>query len=76
MIDMFQITEDDAKRRRAALATMLDQMEVPQMRKELTDTNLRWLMRNIGSRNSEHPMVQPARDLIKWLLRWGQKQNA
>lgn len=68
---LFEITEDDVKRRRAALATMLDMMDVPESRREQSDTNLRWLTRNIAVRNGEHPMVQPARDLIKWLLRWG-----
>jgi len=69
--NLFEITEDDVKRRRAALATMLDMMDVPEMRKDLTSANLRWLTRNIAVRNGTHPMVQPARDLIKWLLRWG-----
>ena len=71
MPNLFEITEDDVKRRRAALATMLDMMDVPEMRKDLTSANLRWLTRNIAVRNGTHPMVQPARDLIKWLLRWG-----
>ena len=75
-MNMFEITEDDVKRRRAALATLLNQMDIPEKRKELTDANMRWIMRNIGVRNENQPMVQPVRDLIKWLLRWGRDQNA
>ncbi len=69
-MNMFEITEDDVKRRRAALGTLLNQMNVPNFRKDLTDTNLRWLMRNLSIDNGDHPMAATARDLVKWLLRW------
>ncbi len=70
MSSLFEITEDDAKRRRAALGTLLDMMDVPKLRKDLTKTaNLRWLMRNISANNGDHPMTPTAKELIQWLLR-------
>jgi len=69
MSSLLELTEDDAQRRRAALATMLNMMDIPTSRKEPTQANLRWLTRNINVRNVDNPMVQPAKDLIKWLLR-------
>ncbi len=68
--NMFELTEDDAKRRRAALATMLDMMDVPEMRKEPKPSNLRWLQRNLAVNNSNNPMLQSTLGLVKWLLRW------
>lgn len=68
--NMFELTEDDAKRRRAALATMLGMMDVPEMRKEPKPSNLRWLQRNLAVNNSNNPMLQSTLDLVKWLLRW------
>lgn len=69
MTSLLELTEDDAQRRRAALATLLDMMDIPSSRKEPTQANLRWLMRNINVRNESHPMIQPTKDIIKWLLR-------
>ena len=69
-VNWFEITEDDVERRRAALATLLDMMEVPESRKDGTKRNVNWLRRNLAVQNSSHPMFQTANDLVIWLCRW------
>ena len=39
------------------LVKVLDTMEVPALRKELTTTNVRWLLRNLRVRNAQHPDI-------------------
>lgn len=73
--NMFEITEDDAARRRAALSTLLDTMDVPSQRKDFTKRNVNWLRRNLAVRNSENPMFQSANDLVIWLCRWHDAQD-
>ena len=70
MTNVFEINEDDAKRRRAALATLLNSMDVPKMRTEPTPANLRWLQRNLAVNNSKNPMLDSTLQIVKWLLRW------
>lgn len=61
---------EDIERRRSALGTILAQMDVPEMRKELDDTgNLRWLNRNLAVRNKNHPMFTTARTILKEILK-------
>lgn len=43
------------------LKEILDTMDIPEQRK----TDMGWLWRNIGVRNSDHPMFDEARLLIK-----------
>ena len=57
------------RRKRSALGTILEQMEVPEMRRELTKRNLMWLNRNIAANNSEHPLFETARELLTQILR-------
>jgi len=67
---------EDIERRRSALGTILAQMDVPEMRRELYNTgNLRWLNRNLAVRNKDHPMFVTAQTILteilketKWLL--------
>jgi hypothetical protein len=39
------------------IAKVLDTMDVPLFRKELTTTNVRWLLRNLRVRNAQHPDI-------------------
>ena len=61
------------RRKESALGTILDMMDVPAMRKEVSAPNVRWLMRNLGARNSGHPMFDTARILLKEILKEKQK---
>jgi len=57
-------------KKRSALRTLLQQMNVPQLRQDVTrKANLRWLMRNLGVQNKEHAMFETAMELIKWLIK-------
>ena len=42
------------------LVKALDTMEIPALRKELTTTNVRWLLRNLRVRNAQHPDINEA----------------
>jgi chorismate-pyruvate lyase len=65
---------EDIEKRKSALGTILAQMDVPEMRKELDNTgNLRWLNRNLAIRNKNHPMFNTARTLLTDILKWGKK---
>ena len=68
-IDWFNITEEDVARKESALKTLLDMMDVPELRKSLTDGNVRWLRRNLAVRNGKHPMFSVANELLVWLER-------
>jgi hypothetical protein len=61
---------EDIERKRSALGVILTQMDVPEMRKELTNSgNLRWLNRNLGISNKNHPMFTTARTLLTEILK-------
>jgi hypothetical protein len=64
---------EDIEKRKSALGTILAQMDVPEMRKTLTEGNLRWLNRNLAIRNKNHPMFNTARIMLTDILKWGQK---
>ena len=62
--------EETIRRKTSALRTMLEMMEVPELRMDLDRAaNLRWLGRNLGIQNGNHPMFETARELIVWLVR-------
>ncbi len=68
MTDLIEVTS----RKQSALATLLEQMQVPAMRKDTTKTaNVRWLLRNLAVKNKNHPMFEVTFDLCKWLLKEG-----
>jgi hypothetical protein len=70
-MSLFEIEEDDVQRRRAALATLLETMDVPKMRQDVSQhSNIRWLNRNLAIQNASHPMFQTANDLVCWLIKW------
>jgi hypothetical protein len=60
---------EDIERRKSALGTILAQMDVPEMRRELAPRNLRWLNRNLAVNNKNHPMFPTARELLTIILR-------
>ena len=58
------------ERKQSALSTLLDMLDVPERRKDVTkETNLRWLARNLAANNKEHPMLDTTFRLVRWLLR-------
>lgn len=68
MTDLIEITS----RKQSALETLLEQMNVPAMRRDTTRTaNVRWLSRNLGINNGEHPMFDTAMGIVVWLLKEG-----
>lgn len=56
---------------RLLLTEILKDMDVPEMRRELTKANLRWLGRNLSARNGKHINYPQARKLIVQLLKQG-----
>lgn len=51
------------------LAETIRGMDIPARRKELVQKeDLRWLARNLGIRNSEHPKFTTAMELLKGLI--------
>lgn len=50
------------------LSDILNDMDVPHERKNLTTHNLRWLKRNIGIRNSEHKSYYRSHAIIELLF--------
>tara|TARA_B100000029_G_scaffold470049_1_gene508549 strand:+ start:2061 stop:2264 length:204 start_codon:yes stop_codon:yes gene_type:complete len=64
------MTLNDTKQQKEQLAEILKEMDLPVMRTNLNSfSNLRWLMRNIGVRNREHPRFKEATGLIRNLVR-------
>jgi len=51
------------------LVKVLDTMEVPALRKELTTTNVRWLLRNLRVRNAQHPDINEVIAALKGVAR-------
>ena len=61
-----EVTE---KRKASALRTLLETLDVPDMRRDTTrHANIRWLSRNLAINNRNHPMFETARGLILWLI--------
>ena len=53
----------------------LDTMDVPTSRKELTPSNMRWLLRNLRVRNGEHPDIDAVVTVLKERLHDSMKEN-
>ena len=65
-----QIEKEDVERKMSALSTILNTMDVPSMRKDLTDfANIRWLNRNLRIENGDHPLIDSAMEIITFLFR-------
>ena len=66
---------EDIERRKSALGTILEQMDIPNMRRELTPRNLKWLNRNMAANNKDHPMFQTARTILTDILKFSSKNT-
>ena len=65
-----QIEKEDVERKMSALSTILNTMDVPSMRKDLTNFgNVRWLSRNLRIENGDHPLIDSAMDIVTFLFR-------
>ncbi len=53
----------------AILVEILADMDVPQLRMELSRRNIRWLLRNLRVRNSDHPDIDLAIATLKELAK-------
>lgn len=74
--DWLTITRDDVQRRESALSALLEQMNIPELRRDTTSSrNLRWINRNLAIQNDDHPMFATAAELTVWLLRWHHRQD-
>ena len=64
------IEKEDVERRMSALSTILETMDIPAVRKDLTQiSNIRWLVRNIRANNNDHPLIGTAVELASFILR-------
>ena len=55
---------------KAELREILDEMDIPEFRKYIHRfANLRWLSRNMGIRNTNHPKGLQAIRIVKKLMR-------
>ena len=62
--------------KKAQLAEMLEQMDVPDFRKNLDRlANIRWLWRNLLIRNRNHPKAMQAVGIARVLMREKRKEN-
>ena len=53
---------------RATLAELIEPMHVPEYRRDVTDSsNVRWLARNLGIHNGQHPNYPQARRILRAL---------
>ena len=61
---------ETTRRKASALKTFLEQMEVPESRRDTTKHhNILWLSRNLRINNQDHPMLETTNELIRYLLR-------
>ena len=51
------------------LSKLLDTMDVPEMRLQLTPPNIRWLLRNLRINNADHADLQEVLALLKSQVR-------
>ena len=61
---------EDVEKQKLELGTIIAQMDLPEMRKKMTFSNLRWLNRNLAIRNKNHPLFSTARGIITNILRF------
>ena len=65
---MIQISQNEER-----LLQILQTMEIPEFRRDVCElSNLRWLLRNISIRNSQHPQHLEAQDLLRKMLPIGE----
>jgi len=51
------------------LSRILETMDVPEMRLELTSANIRWLLRNLRVNNADHPDLAEVTLMLKDQIR-------
>jgi hypothetical protein len=51
--------------RKAEIETLLLDFDVPQRRRDLTLSNVRWLLRNLNVRNKNNPNIDRALTLLR-----------
>jgi len=49
--------------------TIPEDMDVPKQRRQLSDKNVAWLLRNLAVRNSQHPQFQETIETLKDIQR-------
>ena len=68
--------EETLRRKKSALRTMLEMMDVPEMRMDLDrPANIRWLHRNLAINNSRHPLFETAKELVDWIMTFNAGQS-
>ena len=64
------------ERKRSALRTMLEIMEIPERRQDTSKMgNVRWCARNLQINHAQHPLFETARVLVRQLLQDKTEQN-
>jgi len=70
---------EDVERRKSALGTLLEQMDVPKQNCDFhgprAKRNLLWMTRNLSINNGDHPMFETAMNLVKDILRFSSKKR-
>ena len=67
---------ETVRRKKSALRTILDMMDVPELRMDLDKpANIRWLHRNLAINNSDHPLFETAWVLVGWLMKFNAGQS-
>ena len=65
-----QIEKEDVERKMSDLSTILNTMNVPDFRKDVTRmSNIRWLNRNLRIQNADHPMFDAASEMVNFIFR-------
>mgnify|MGYP003148190208 CR=1 FL=1 len=57
------------RRRQRHIEKLLEEFDVPDKRRAISKkSNIRWLLRNVGTNNSDHPDINHLRDCLKEML--------
>ena len=50
------------------LEMLLKSMDIPHFRKQIDKNNLKWLLKNLGKRNHDHPNYDQAMELVNRMM--------
>lgn len=65
-----EIEKEDVERKMSALSTLLETMNVPATRRDVTQIrNVRWLNRNLKIQNADNPMIDSTMEAVAFVLR-------
>jgi hypothetical protein len=57
------------RRRQRHIEKLLEEFDVPDKRRAISKkSNIRWLLRNVGANNSDHPDINHLRKCLKEIL--------